>query len=107
MATTRKSPAKRAATCVHQWALAPPPCTNTSPRVPGRPQANEWIGTPSTSTVSSVNGTARASRNQSGAEGRIGMSITVHPARPPEPAADPGPEGRDLPQDQRAASQSA
>ena len=28
-----------AATCVHQWACAPPPCTNTRPRRPRSPQA--------------------------------------------------------------------
>ena len=38
MATTRNSSANVAATCVHQWAWAPPPCTNTRPRRPGSPQ---------------------------------------------------------------------
>ena len=90
-ATTRNSSANRAATWVHQWACAPPPCTKTSPRVPGRPQARKWIGTPSTSTVPSSNGTASACRNQSGADGIGSMSIGAHPG----------------PTQSRAASQSA
>src|SRR6478736_1518662 len=75
MATTRYSSANLAATWVHQWAWAPPPCTNTSPRRPASPQATKWIGQPSTSTKPSVHGTASARVNQLGAARSVGSAV--------------------------------
>ena len=67
--TTRNSPLNSEATWVHQWAWAPPPWTNTRPRVPGVPQARAWMAHPSTVTSRSVRATPRARRNQGGASG--------------------------------------
>src|SRR5664280_1693489 len=67
MQSTRNSSLNGAATCVHQWAWAPPPWTKTRPRSPGLPHARAWIAQPSTATSTSSWGTASARRNHSGA----------------------------------------
>ena len=59
--------AKVAATWVHQWACAPPPCTNTRPCRPATPHARKWMTAPSTAISPSPNGTASARRNHPGA----------------------------------------
>jgi len=62
---------------------------STRPRGPGSPQAMEWMGMPSTSTNSSLTGTASAERNHSGDAGCRGRSMAIFASRAAEPGASP------------------